>query len=90
MRYLKKIIRSIFLRFDMPLYDFKCQKGHIVERLVDNSIHEVNCPECANQAFRIISSINFSLDPISGDFPKATKNWAKWRQVKIAEERKTG
>jgi hypothetical protein len=43
---------------------------------------------CEEKAFKIISAVNFSLDPISGHFPSATDKWAKHREIKIKEERK--
>jgi len=31
---------------------------------------------CGADAKRLVSGGNFELDPISGDFPSATKKWA--------------
>tara|TARA_R110000772_G_scaffold96401_3_gene194875 strand:- start:326 stop:559 length:234 start_codon:yes stop_codon:yes gene_type:complete len=70
------------------LFDFRCSKGHIHERITDSSVISVQCPVCGEQAFKIISAVNFSLDPISGHFPSATDKWAKHREIKIKEERK--
>lgn len=70
------------------LYDFKCSNDHIHERIASRNTVAVPCPQCSEVAHRIISTVNFSLDPISGDFPKATKNWAKHREYTIKQERK--
>jgi hypothetical protein len=70
------------------LYDFKCDNGHIHEALIDSSKSFKKCAVCESTAHRIISSVNFSLDPISGDFPDATRKWAKHREMTIKQERK--
>ena len=44
--------------------------------------------KCDNGHIHEALSVNFSLDPISGDFPDATRKWAKHREMTIKQERK--
>jgi Zn finger protein HypA/HybF involved in hydrogenase expression len=59
------------------LYDFKCSNGHITEHFVDSETRTVKCPECDQDAKRVISKCSFVLDPVSGDYPGATMKWAR-------------
>ena len=70
------------------LYDFKCLDGHVFEALVPETQHIIRCEKCGYSAKRIISPIRSSLDPISGDFPDATRRWAKARASHIQYEKK--
>lgn len=45
------------------LFDFRCSKGHIHERITDSSVISVQCPVCEEKAFKIISAVNFLLIP---------------------------
>lgn len=58
------------------IFDFRCKANHITEHLVDTE-STVDCPECGEKAVKIISPVNFTLDPVSGDFPGATMKWAR-------------
>jgi hypothetical protein len=71
----------------LRLYDFKCLNGHVFEALVPVDQHTVRC-ECGDSAKRIISPVRSKLDPISGDFPDATRRWAKARASHIQYEKK--
>ena len=71
------------------LFDFKCEKGHVTEKLVRSDTKEITCPECDSPALKQISAVRSKLDHISGDFPGATMKWAKQREQKIKQERKT-
>jgi hypothetical protein len=73
----------------MMLFDFKCDKDHVTEKLVSSDVTEVTCPECDGVALRQISAVRSKLDHISGDFPGATMRWARQREEKIKHERKT-
>lgn len=73
----------------MMLFDFKCEKGHVTEKLVRSDTKEITCPECDSPALKQISAVRSKLDHISGDFPGATMKWAKQREQKIKQERKT-
>ena len=42
------------------LFDFKCPNGHVHERITDSSVVSIQCPTCNEQAFKIISAVNFS------------------------------
>jgi hypothetical protein len=70
------------------LYDFRCEDNHTTESYVSGTVTEQPCKTCSKPAQRIISPVRAMLDPISGDFPDATRKWAKDRQKKIALERK--
>ena len=69
------------------LYDFKCLNGHVFEALATEDQHIIRC-ECGYSARRIISPIRSKLDPISGDFPDATRRWARARSSHIQYEKK--
>ena len=71
-------------------FDFQCAKGHVTEKLVDDSVTVVQCPHCGNDASRLISAPRISLDGCSGDFPTAADAWVNRRNSHIAWERKTG
>ena len=45
----------------MPVYEFKCQCGQIIEELVRMGTESIKCPQCGAQAPKIISSCSFSL-----------------------------
>lgn len=70
------------------MFDFKCEDGHVNERLVDGDCSELPCLDCDLTAKKIISPVRSALDPISGDFMGATAKWVKQRQQKIQLERK--
>ena len=38
------------------IFEFRCVKDHITEKLVDDEVRSVECPHCHNEASRIISS----------------------------------
>jgi hypothetical protein len=71
------------------LFDFKCSEGHITESLVNSTENTAQCKVCEATATKIISPIRCKLDPLSGHFPGETEKWAKARQKRINEERKT-
>ena len=44
----------------MPIYEFKCKKGHVFERYVPNTVSKtVECPVCKERAKRILSPCHF-------------------------------
>ena len=71
------------------MYDFKCEKNHLMESFVDETVKEALCDVCGEKTTRIISPTTISLDPISGQFPGATARWSRMRAEKLALERKT-
>lgn len=71
------------------MFDFECPDGHITESLINSDENTAPCKECGKPASRMISPVRCYLDPYSGHFPGATETWAKGRQKKIQEERKT-
>ena len=55
------------------MVEFKCEDGHINERLVDSECTHIPCLDCDKIANRIVSAVRSKLDPISGDFMGATR-----------------
>ena len=70
------------------LFDFECEGGHIEEHFVSSDTREVECPHCHKPAQRIQSPVRSTLDPVSGDFKKATNKWMRNREQKLKQERK--
>ena len=71
------------------LYEFKCEKDHITEQLVDETIKVSPCRECDGMATRIISPTGIYLEPFSGQYPAAYDRWTRVRAEKLAQEKKT-
>ncbi len=61
------------------VYDFKCTQGHVFEEFVQAQDRKATC-HCGSTAKRIVSPVRCALDPLSGDFASATKQWAKHRE----------
>ena len=59
------------------IFEFKCVKGHVIEKFVGDEVRTVECPHCHNDASRIISSPRISLEGITGAFPSAYDAWAR-------------
>ena len=72
------------------IFEFRCVKGHVTDKYVDDSVTTVVCPHCRNDASRIISAVRSSLDGTSGHFPDATDKWVKNRESHMRYERKKG
>lgn len=70
------------------LYEFKCTSGHIDEEYVDETVREGICSLCEQPTLRIISPVRSELDPICGDFQKATDDWTKKRKQRMGIEQK--
>ena len=45
----------------MPVYEFECQCGQVVEELVKMGTEEIECPKCHKMAKKIISKCSFEL-----------------------------
>ena len=62
------------------LNDFLCEScGTTEEHLLESNLHTVRC-KCGAEAQKVITSMNFSLDPLKGHFPTATDKWAQWQE----------
>ena len=61
----------------LRIYDFRCDNNHTTEQYVSGNPEVALCTECGEEAKRIISGGNFSLDAVSGDYPGATMKWAR-------------
>jgi len=59
------------------IFEFRCAKDHLTEKLVDDEVRAIECPHCRNEASRIISSPRISLEGITGAFPSACDAWAR-------------
>lgn len=70
------------------MIEFKCEDGHVNERFVDSSTTHIPCLDCDKIARRIVSPVRSKLDPISGDFMGATRQWERNRAQKLQQERK--
>ena len=70
------------------MIEFKCEDGHVNERFVDSSTTHIPCLDCDKIARRIVSAVRSKLDPLSGDFMGATRQWEKNREQKLQQERK--
>lgn len=69
--------------------DFKCEENHINELWCDFHDKDATCPDCSKPAKRIISALNFSLDPTKAShYPTAGDRWVKDRERKIMKERR--
>ncbi len=44
------------------IFEFRCAKDHLTEKLVDDEVRSIECPHCRNEASRIISSPRISLE----------------------------
>ena len=51
-------------------------------------VHTCHVLDCDKIARRIVSAVRSKLDPISGDFMGATRQWEKNREQKLQQERK--
>ncbi|CAB5122192.1 hypothetical protein D3OALGA1CA_2649 [Olavius algarvensis associated proteobacterium Delta 3] len=45
----------------MPVYEFKCECGEIIEELVRMDTKKITCPKCQKSATKILSPCTFSL-----------------------------
>jgi hypothetical protein len=59
------------------IFEFRCVKDHLTEKLVDDEVRSIECSHCRNEASRIISSPRISLEGITGAFPSAHEAWAR-------------
>lgn len=73
----------------MPLYSYHCfHCSEDCEKLVRMSDRDLpqKCEVCGNMLERKIDAPRAKLDPISGDFPDATRQWEKRRADQLARE----
>lgn len=59
------------------MYEFKCVEGHVTERLCKYEDMVTTCKVCDQEAKRIISTPQISLEGISGAFPDAAAKWER-------------
>ena len=70
------------------MFDFLCDSGHVTERLVDDSVGAITCPECGKEAVKAVSAPTIKLEGFTGAFPDAYDRWARVRAEKLQQERK--
>ena len=61
----------------LRVFDFKCEKDHVTEHFISDSVREVRCPVCGNVSHRMIATPRSKLEGITGAFPTAYDRWAK-------------
>jgi len=67
------------------LDDYKCPEcGTVAERFVAVG-SPVECEVCGSAMDRLVSAPKFHLEPFSGDFPSATRNWERGQYAKVAK-----
>ncbi len=68
------------------IYEFKCRQGHVTEKYIDESIRNVQCSVCEQDAIRIVSNQS-SIFMIDG-FPSGIDGdaWVRKRQEKARKE----
>jgi|TARA_R110000787_G_scaffold7867_1_gene26216 hypothetical protein len=69
----------------VPLFDFKCEAGHIDERFVSSDTKEVDCNECNQRAVKQLSSFRTWTEKRNGI---SSDNWVKKRESQLKQERK--
>ena len=70
------------------MFDFFCDNGHVTERLVDDSVGSIICPQCGKDAVKAVSAPSIKLEGFTGAFPDAYDRWARVRAEKLQQEKK--
>lgn len=70
------------------MFDFLCDDRHVTERLVDDSVGSITCPECGKDAVKAVSAPTIKLEGFTGAFPDAYDRWARVRAEKLQQEKK--
>lgn len=70
------------------MFDFRCEEGHITERLVSYEVTECECETCSKPALKQLSAPTIYLEPFSGLHPSASDRWARNRAEKQKLEQK--
>lgn len=70
------------------MFDFLCTDGHVTERLIDDSVGSITCPECGKEAVKAVSAPQIKLEGITGAFPGAYDRWEKVRAERLQQEQK--
>ena len=70
------------------MFDFFCDNGHVTERLVDDSVGSITCPECGKDAVKAVSAPTIKLEGFTGAFPDAYDRWTRVRAEKLKQEQK--
>tara|TARA_R110000851_G_C12819326_1_gene539398 strand:+ start:189 stop:434 length:246 start_codon:yes stop_codon:yes gene_type:complete len=70
------------------LFDFKCPKGHVEEKMVTSDITTRKC-SCGLESKRVISPVRFKLDGTDSGFPDAYAKWGKDHEARGGDSEQT-
>ena len=70
------------------MFDFKCEEGHVTERLIDDDIRVISCEVCNKDAHRLVAAPQMKLEGFTGAFLTAYDAWERKRAEKLAIEKK--
>lgn len=65
------------------VFDFKCDKGHVTEKMVDANTSSIHCPECGELATKQLAAPMSVLEGVSGAFPGAAMKWDKAHSARL-------
>jgi len=73
----------------MPLYDCQCDVGHRFEKLLkmDNIRDTLECPECGEDAYTVVSPVRSKLDGCDPSLPGAYFKWENDRAKRMAKKK---
>ena len=72
------------------LNDFLCDRcGTQTEEFLENHVSVIECIDCGGVARKVRTVPNFKLPGNDPGYPTAYDQWAKKRDQKIAQEKKT-
>jgi putative FmdB family regulatory protein len=74
----------------MPIYVYECDSKHRAEHLCKIAERDTphTCQECAGEMRRVLTTVQFKLEGITGDFPTAYDKWDKVHREKLSQEQK--
>jgi hypothetical protein len=58
------------------IYDFRCENGHVFEKMVESGITTSRCG-CGSNATKMVSAPKCVLEGHSGDFPGRHMKWVR-------------
>lgn len=60
------------------MFDFQCENEHTFEKLAPSHEYSTKCPECGEQAKRMISPVRLDWRMgVDSDMPTMASKWAK-------------
>lgn len=70
------------------LFTFKCSHCDTTFDELTEYTNSHICPQCGNNADKVMTCPQIKLEGITGAFPGAYQSWERKRKQKIAQERK--